>query len=77
MAARSNGDEDSLRTHVHQIKGSAGSYGFPHVSHCARRCQEALRGGLDSDRVDSNVDQLLDQLSELAKNPEIPETPGL
>jgi len=58
--------EESLRTHVHQIKGSAGSYGFPSVSHCARRCQEVLRKGAGSEEADLRLDELLAQLSELA-----------
>ena len=65
-AAREGGDEEALRTHVHQIKGSAGSYGYPHVSNCARRCQELLRKGVNADGVDLCIDELLDQLSELA-----------
>jgi CheY-like chemotaxis protein/HPt (histidine-containing phosphotransfer) domain-containing protein/anti-sigma regulatory factor (Ser/Thr protein kinase) len=64
-AARRSGDEDSLRTHVHQIKGSAGSYGYPHISNCARRCQEILRKGMKAEGVDLCMDELLDQLSEL------------
>ena len=64
--ARSAGDDESLRTQVHQIKGSAGSYGFPSVSHCARRCQEVLRGGVGTEEADLRLDELVAQLSELA-----------
>ncbi len=64
-AARSNGDIESLRTHVHQIKGSAGSYGFPNVSNCARRCQELLRVESGTDESNRRLDEFLCQLSEL------------
>ncbi len=63
--ARAAGDEESLRTQVHQIKGSAGSYGFPNVSNCARRCQELLRSQADSDAARIQVEELLKQLSDL------------
>ena len=63
--ALATGDEESLRTQVHQIKGSAGSYGFPNVSNCARRCQELLRSQTDSDAARSQVEELLKQLSDL------------
>ena len=65
--ARATGDEESLRTQVHQIKGSAGSYGFPNVSNCARRCQELLRSQTDSDAARSQVEELLKQLSDLTE----------
>jgi CheY-like chemotaxis protein len=64
-AARSNGDDESLRTHVHQVKGSAGSYGFPNVSNCARRCQELLRVQSGTDESERQLDEFLCQLSEL------------
>ena len=66
QGARDEGDDEALRTQVHQIKGSAGSYGFPSVSQCARRCQEVLRRGTGTEDADLLLDELVAQLSELA-----------
>ena len=64
-SARSNGDGEALRTHVHQIKGSAGSYGFPNVSNCARRCQELLRVESETLESGAQLNELLRQMSDL------------
>ena len=41
--ARVGGHDEDLLTLVHQLKGSAGSYGFPRISELARDCQDGLR----------------------------------
>lgn len=41
--ARVGGHDEDLLTLVHQLKGSAGSYGFPRISELARECQDGLR----------------------------------
>jgi len=39
------GDAERLRALVHQMKGSAGCYGFTHLVAVATRCENALRSG--------------------------------
>ena len=68
-AARARGDEDSLLTLVHQLKGSAGSYGFQCVSDCARQCEDFLRRDMRSEEADLCVDALLKELRELESFP--------
>jgi HPt (histidine-containing phosphotransfer) domain-containing protein len=36
-------DVDSLRTLVHQLKGAAGSYGFPAITEAARTLEQATK----------------------------------
>ena len=59
-AALAAGDPDALLTLVHQLKGSAGSYGFPRISELARECQDRLR-------EQEPVEALLPQLAELLR----------
>ena len=44
-AALDGGDLDALRRIVHNLKGSAGSYGFPSITERASRLEASLRAG--------------------------------
>jgi len=45
---------------AHQLKGSAGSYGFPAVGRGAARVEDAIRSGLPEIQIGQAVDELLD-----------------
>jgi len=65
-------DEGALAPLVHQLKGSAGSYGFEGISHQARLCEEAFRAGGLSDEVLQQVNQLIAALTDLGDGCEEP-----
>ncbi|HAI58588.1 MAG TPA: hypothetical protein DCM32_01750, partial [Xanthomonadaceae bacterium] len=46
-AARALADRAALRERAHRLKGSAGTFGFPHVSSAAAAVENALRDGTD------------------------------
>jgi signal transduction histidine kinase/HPt (histidine-containing phosphotransfer) domain-containing protein len=48
-SAMAGGDVESLRRHAHQLRGAAGSYGFPTMSVAAGQLEDAIVQG--SDRV--------------------------
>ncbi len=58
-------DQAKLFTLVHQIKGSAGSYGYPRVSELAGACQALMRDGEGSVDLNSRVDELINELRTL------------
>ena len=65
-----------LLTLVHQLKGSAGSYGFPRASELARECQDLLRAGESRERLAPRLSELLremDRIQEDAKSMAFPE----
>jgi HPt (histidine-containing phosphotransfer) domain-containing protein len=53
-------DWEGLRRAAHQLKGSAGSYGFPAISPAAAELEEALRGQLPEETIRQAVEQLVD-----------------
>ena len=58
-------DQAKLFTLVHQIKGSAGSYGYPRVSELAGACQALMRDGEGSVDLNPRVDELINELRTL------------
>ncbi len=59
-------DVEALGELVHNLKGSAGGYGFGRISEVAAELQEALREGADLGDVADQIDELID-LCERAK----------
>ena len=55
-------DQETLLTLVHQLKGSAGSYGFPRISELARECQDQLRDQMSQEDLLPSVSGLLREL---------------
>lgn len=53
--AMSDGDLESLGVLAHQLKGSAGSYGFPQLTVQADRLESCVRTGVDPDRLEQEV----------------------
>ena len=75
-AAQADSRDAELLTLVHQLKGSAGSYGFPRASELARECQDLLRAGESRERVAPRLSALLrelDRIQEQAKSMAFPE----
>ena len=59
-----------LRTLVHRLAGSAGSYGFPEVTRLARAWEEELVEQLGTGKVDAGqARRRVDDLSRLADEP--------
>jgi len=57
--ARSRDWQELTRT-VHQIKGAAGSYGFPAITPYAARLENAAKIGGQEEEILSALDELLD-----------------
>jgi histidine phosphotransfer protein HptB len=53
-------DWAALRRSAHQLKGSAGSYGFDPISPCAAVVEDAVRNGEDEQRILAAVQSLID-----------------
>jgi histidine phosphotransfer protein HptB len=53
-------DWDGLRRTAHQLKGSAGSYGFDEISPYAGKVEAAVRDGEPEERIRATVDELVD-----------------
>jgi signal transduction histidine kinase/CheY-like chemotaxis protein/HPt (histidine-containing phosphotransfer) domain-containing protein len=68
--ALSGRDDEALPTLVHQLKGSAGSYGFEEISLRARRCEQALRPEGIDDEAFRQVKDLIAGLKDLVANQE-------
>jgi CheY-like chemotaxis protein len=51
-------DVDALTRLAHQLKGSAGGYGFPRITEAAAEVEQALAAGLDRLVIDSRVEAL-------------------
>ena len=58
--ALSEGDLESLGVLAHQLKGSAGSYGFPQLTEQADRLESCVRAGVDPDRLEQEVRAFVD-----------------
>jgi CheY-like chemotaxis protein len=63
--ALSGNDKEALPVLVHQLKGSAGSYGFEEISLRARRCEQALSPEENGDEAFQQVSQLIAGLKDL------------
>lgn len=63
-SARAEGDETTLLRLFHQLKGSAGSYGYPHISELARACEDSLRDGSGLEVLNSDWTRLVEALHE-------------
>ncbi|MEE3326907.1 MAG: response regulator, partial [Myxococcota bacterium] len=66
-AAVADGRDDELLALVHQLKGSAGSYGFPRISELSRECQDLLRAKEKTDVLDSQLSALLRELRHVSQ----------
>ena len=53
-------DWEELRRTAHQLKGSAGSYGFSQITPKAADLESALRNGEPQDRVEQLLDAVID-----------------
>jgi len=53
-------DWQQLTRAAHQLKGSAGSYGFNALTPCAARLESTLRDGRDEDEILASLNELLD-----------------
>jgi CheY-like chemotaxis protein/HPt (histidine-containing phosphotransfer) domain-containing protein len=45
------GDLDALGVHAHQLKGTAGAYGFPPITKAAGALEAGIRSGADADDI--------------------------
>lgn len=54
-----SGDLDRLRTESHRLRGAAGGYGYPQLTHAAARLEDALRGQCDLDAIRAEFDELI------------------
>ena len=68
--ARVGGHDEDLLTLVHQLKGSAGSYGFPRISELARDCQDGLREQLPSESLEPKLNELMRELDRVSEEAE-------
>ena len=59
-ALLTDGKWDDLRRAAHQLKGSAGSYGFEPISPMAAKVEDAIRSGEPEEAIRAAVDELLD-----------------
>jgi CheY-like chemotaxis protein/HPt (histidine-containing phosphotransfer) domain-containing protein len=57
--AVANLDVDTLSRLAHQLKGSAGSYGFPSITEAARDVEAGAKAHVELDRLRDQVDGLL------------------
>jgi len=66
------GQWDQAAELLHMLKGSAGSFGYPRVTDCAREMEQAIRGGQTQAAVQNLMDQLmmLDEVSQLYRREE-------
>jgi len=56
----SAGDWEGLRRTAHQLKGSAGSYGFDPISPCAGDVENAVRNDQPEEQIRAAVEALID-----------------
>ena len=68
--ARVGGHDEDLLTLVHQLKGSAGSYGFPRISELARDCQDGLREQIPSESLEPKLNELMRELDRVSEEAE-------
>lgn len=55
-----DGNRQTMRRAVHQMKGAAGSYGFHAVTPLAARLEQSLNDDGSDERVKADLDALLD-----------------
>jgi HPt (histidine-containing phosphotransfer) domain-containing protein len=60
-----NGNHEGLLRSVHQLKGTARSYGYPELGRLAERCQDLLREGTAVEDMTDSFDALLRHLKAL------------
>ncbi len=53
-------DFETLLRLAHQLKGSAGGYGFPTITDAARQLEEAARTTRELSAIDREVKQMID-----------------
>lgn len=70
--AFADGDGERLRALVHQLKGSAGCYGFSHLVAAAASCEDQLRGGHDVASVAAMVDEIERLVAEIGVEADSP-----
>ncbi len=58
-------NQERLLRSVHQIKGTARSYGYPDLGKLAERCQDLLRAGTAVEDMADLVDDLVRHLKAL------------
>ena len=57
---------NELRTLAHQMKGSAGSYGFDALTHYAARLEGAVKANRSTDEVD-DIQEALNDLLDISR----------
>ena len=58
QAAFARGERDELARVLHQLKGSAGSYGFPTIGEAARAAEAAVRGAAEEAALSLALDRV-------------------
>lgn len=58
-AAFESGDRNRLRTLAHQLRGSAGGYGFPAIGNAAANVEILLLSGAGHERIGQAVERLV------------------
>jgi signal transduction histidine kinase/DNA-binding response OmpR family regulator len=66
------GQREQAAELLHMLKGSAGSFGYPRVTDCAREMEQAIRDGQPQAAVQNMMEQLmmLDEVSQLYRREE-------
>lgn len=57
--AMDSGDRDRLRTLAHQLRGSAGGYGFPAIGNAAANLEILILSGAGDERIGLAVERLV------------------
>ncbi|MEZ6109947.1 MAG: Hpt domain-containing protein [Pirellulaceae bacterium] len=60
LAAKAAEDADQVRVLSHRLRGAAGGYGFPQLTHAAARVEEPLRSDQPLDSITGELDTLID-----------------
>ena len=60
LSAAYRQDHDELRRVVHQMKGAAGSYGFPQLSHAAAELESSLVEDIAEEQIRRELEDLVD-----------------
>jgi HPt (histidine-containing phosphotransfer) domain-containing protein len=58
LSAAQTSDRDTLRRLAHQLRGSAGGYGFPVITEAAGAVEQAVIDGADAALLGSRVEML-------------------
>lgn len=64
------GDEDQLRVLSHQLKGSAGSYGFDVITQASAELETALKGGAEASQVEACLAAVVDLMNRATSTPQ-------